>query len=90
MSNAHTPTPWIVDGDDLTAHIYTTTGKMVNAYHPDNTAFIVKACNSHTALLEALEKANTEFLRLAGHPGEAVVNPGVLHENRAALKLAQS
>lgn len=65
MTQKHTPTPWITQQIEnhiqiMRGHEYGYTG-IGQTYHTDletnkaNAAFIVRACNSHDALVEALE-----------------------------------
>ncbi len=59
METKHTPTPYTLLGG---TRIWLTGAdeRSVGSIHrPEDAAFIVKACNSHAALLEALELAHT-------------------------------
>lgn len=57
-TSQHTPTPWNYDADKH--HIVSNSKFLVarmegKLFGPANAAFIVRACNSHEALVEALE-----------------------------------
>lgn len=60
---AHTPTPYIVREDNsiasddwgTIAHVCPGANKAIQAQMDATAAFIVRACNSHAALVEALE-----------------------------------
>lgn len=63
MNTKHTPTPWeYYTTMDLKPHIELGgdgTANIVGANSHNNAHFIVRACNSHAALLEALENLNS-------------------------------
>lgn len=64
MTQKHTPTPYEVSennihvwsGKTLVAIAVPSVGQIKEGRIGDNAAFIVRACNSHAALVEALEK----------------------------------
>jgi hypothetical protein len=98
MSNTpHTPTPWAAyETGAIFAQTYSGPVLVAKAETPEDAAFIVQACNSHAALVEALTHAEKQFTALLqGHiPGN---HRGALLETdrtrdviRAALKLASS
>ena len=86
----HTPTPWSYDGRDIWA---TNSGNAVNVARlltpklaEANAAFIVKAVNSHAALVEAL-KAAQSYIETPGDLSRPEVT--FLQEDiEIALKLA--
>lgn len=58
------------------------------AHSAEDAAFIVRACNSHAALVEALERVMTEWDRLA--PARVgLPEPSAFAQARAALSLAR-
>lgn len=70
----HTPTPWAVaSGSPLGGHleIHSTIGKCltVGQVHKEDAAFIVRAANSHDALIEAV----TAFVNGDMHDKEVLI-----------------
>jgi hypothetical protein len=61
QNTQHTPGPWIAEGDDFIAHIYTATGKMVNPHHPANARLIASAPET-AAERDSLKALNAELL----------------------------
>lgn len=71
----HTPTPWRrglyggvypIDGGPMIVSGQTKSGFLPR--HVENEAFIVKAANSHDALVAALEAAQSHLITLGGNP----------------------
>ena len=66
MSTTHTPTPWTVNGSFIQSDKKTVAnvGDWNTRLDVDeaNAAFIVRACNSHAALVAALERLLTAFI----------------------------
>ena len=85
---AHTPTPWRID-PEIGNYVITDNGKGIAAcpapLSDDNAAFIVRACNSHAALVAALEQV---CFVLTDEYGANATWPCIA-QARAALALAK-
>ena len=99
MSGKHTPTPWRVDskyradiigadGRDVAETALSASYRRPLEDQYANAAFIVRACNAHEAMREALKHA---FDALHAHGGLAYEENGKTAgvRIRAALKLAE-
>ena len=62
MKTKHTPTPWIINPQH-TGGIFASFGERIGECGQANAEFIVKAVNSHDALVEALKEAVRIFER---------------------------
>ena len=66
MKAQHTPTPWNLNGRHIDAEkgnkLIVSLRSEHDAENLANAAFIVRACNSHDALVEALENAKAEII----------------------------
>lgn len=97
----HTPTPFApveCPGTDGGAHVICRKDAarkrrtLAHAYDADFAALIVRAVNSHAALVEALEAMHAHFsARATGKamPDDAPSNWDIFEKSRAALKLAR-
>ena len=84
----HTPTPWNVVTHNGVSLIDGDADRIgVNVEAPANAAFIVRACNSHDALVKALEAVEA-WAATHGKPLDFDAACMVQHV-RAALKLAK-
>lgn len=95
---AHTPTPWNVqyraildqDGFQVAAGSVPDDDIVMMAHYDlaaENAAFIVKACNAHEALVEAVQQA-IKFLEATSYtPGQEA---GVLWDLKEALALTSA
>ena len=92
MSTKHTPTPWTANGRDIeTADGLFLASAYTMSYSSaptaaDNAAFIVRACNSHAALVNALQLM-TEKVEARG--GGLVGFRDEVEHAKAALALAR-
>jgi hypothetical protein len=68
MNSKHTATPWRLNNNvDIYAEDKENRTLMLGAIiNKNNASFIVKACNSHEALVEALKEAQRYILNLKG------------------------
>jgi len=66
----HTPTPWKADGYDIRGRITV----VAHADTEENAAWIVRACNSHDALVAVCERVVACLDRLAEHDEEQAKN----------------
>lgn len=96
----HTPTPWIFDGfnalqifdGDLNLICYVVGGQGYRTNEDTakyNAAFIVRACNAHYALVDALEEAVRHLAAPEGSTHEEPWPESPLGRARAAIKLAR-
>jgi hypothetical protein len=100
MSTEHTPTPWIVDESDQDFdQIISRTEEGLEVLVADvygdietskaNAAFIVRACNSHDALVAVGTRIAKYFDGTSGSDFPACLPIAVIDELRAAIKLAR-
>lgn len=83
--NERTPTPWAVNGLAIMSSPDIATQRPVGmAVHEPDLEFIVRACNAHDAMVEALMAADIE-IRERGTPDRLVV----LQRIAASLNLAR-
>ncbi len=77
----HTPTPWVYSND--TRFIYSTflggiahepEGSPLATRWPENAEFIVRACNSHADMLEALEWVTGTLEYLQGPNWQTIIS----------------
>lgn len=100
--SAHTKTPWdykagagncdpsiVADGRVIAELRGDTTSSAVDHEAYANARFIVLACNSHGALLEALEEAQLQIEYLSAKFPATGSGEAVLAKIRAALKKAK-
>jgi hypothetical protein len=99
----HTPTPWDYYENDGEPAIVTNDGTwrgtVAKVELSEDAAFIVRACNAHDALVEALEMARSRIQWLAVEEVRRNSNPNMPHKVTdrqndlanidAALKLAR-
>lgn len=85
----HTPTPWRVGDAGATVFAPKSHSPLMVAQRlkRDDAAFIVRACNAHDALVEALELAQDELSAIADY--HACVSEEALDKISEALKLAK-
>jgi hypothetical protein len=100
MTTQHTPTPWKTETPKgweqkgLTAIwsdgvMVATCGRQGTQEQQDNAAFIVRACNSHDALVAALEIAVERLESVQAISGQHYDFVAALTRARIALKLAR-
>lgn len=92
MTTKHTPTPWHQEG----VQIHDAAGEVIigasyGINRKADTPFIVRACNSHDALVEALETARLQCVLWQGEPNEfsCSIHTAVINEIDTALALAK-
>lgn len=96
MTQKHTPTPWLLDGFDIchhtgpaTIHVIAKTSTPVEGDEQANAEFIVRACNAHYDLVEALQTVGLSY-ELAIQSGAVKDDDGSIGEMvDAALKKAK-
>lgn len=86
--STHTPGPWTTRKDGT---IESKDGETVASFvdQPGDAAFIVRACNSHEAMLEAL-KAACQDIRLAAEIHKAKGLEAASHELRTHEQIYQN
>ncbi len=100
MNTNHSPTPWQLVGNDiyaadgitLTARPWGPAGLIqdTNAEHRANADIIIRAVNSHAALVAALEAALPQIERhVCRYPDGSVSDNPALAQAKAALALAK-
>jgi hypothetical protein len=86
----HTPTPWkTVEFEDEGTGIEGNQCPVGLIVSPDDAAFIVTACNSHEALVKALETGLSQLRTVTYNHPDDEINNAVLKQMRAALALAK-
>ena len=88
--NERTPTPWAVNGLAIMSSPDIAKQRPLGmAVHEPDLEFIVRACNAHDALVEALEEAVRHLAAPEGSTHEEPWPESPLGRARAALKLAR-
>jgi len=91
MSKEHTPTPWLAgcDGYVIRVRPGTTNEVIAEVNTIANAEFIVRAVNSHDALLEAAKGAASYLAALPQYPDRGVDVPKIRFELNRAIALAE-
>lgn len=89
---SHVPTPWTSEISGALANVRAANGvAVVFGLGQLEAAFIVRACNSHAALVEALKECSFRLATLVAASGDfSDINASALDKAQAALALAEA
>jgi hypothetical protein len=76
----HTATPWRTNGKHIGPGIENGINPIAKAYDPDTVAFIVKACNLHEELTDAIKQIRRTIRMWQEKPGEMKQAEDVLYD----------